>query len=480
MGLAFVPLYIRYLGIEAYGLIGFFVALQAWMNVLDFGMGPTVNRELARRMHDPSQAQSSLNLLRSIEIVSFGAAAASASLLILAANFLATSWFNKQQLSADALYTSIVIMACVISIRLVEGVYRNALIGLQRYWIYNIQRVVYATITPIGAIAVLHYYGAKIEYFFTWQLLAICISVFIMRYFSYSELKKGGGKSQFSKQELKLVFKFASGMFGITLITLLLTQLDKLVLSKILTLEAFGYYALAASLSAALISLVSPVEQAIFPRLSSLYGRGELKSLTVLYHKAAQLVSVILGAFSVALVFFSNEILYLWTQDELVASNTSFILKFLAVGTLLNGLMWVPYKLQLASGWTSLAFRMNVAMVLVLVPLMLYVVPIYGGVGAALVWCLLNLIYVLVTIPIMHSRLLRSEMGSWYLKDVLQPILTVVVINIVFKFAVGFPDGFAMGMGFLTVLMLASVVLAVLSCNQLRIYLRKRLYVELN
>ena len=31
MGLAFIPLYIKYLGIEAYGLIGIFALLQGWL-----------------------------------------------------------------------------------------------------------------------------------------------------------------------------------------------------------------------------------------------------------------------------------------------------------------------------------------------------------------------------------------------------------------------------------------------------------------
>ena len=40
MALAFVPLYIKYLGIEAYGLIGIFVVIQAWLSLFDMGMKP--------------------------------------------------------------------------------------------------------------------------------------------------------------------------------------------------------------------------------------------------------------------------------------------------------------------------------------------------------------------------------------------------------------------------------------------------------
>src|SRR5258708_11875863 len=43
-----IPIYVRLLGIEAYGLIGFFVALQATVQVLDLGVSATVTRELAK------------------------------------------------------------------------------------------------------------------------------------------------------------------------------------------------------------------------------------------------------------------------------------------------------------------------------------------------------------------------------------------------------------------------------------------------
>jgi len=47
MGVAFVPLYIKYLGVEAYGLIGIFAILQSMLALLDMGMKPTLSRELS-------------------------------------------------------------------------------------------------------------------------------------------------------------------------------------------------------------------------------------------------------------------------------------------------------------------------------------------------------------------------------------------------------------------------------------------------
>ncbi|MFN9916356.1 MAG: polysaccharide biosynthesis protein, partial [Pirellulaceae bacterium] len=48
MGILFLPLYIQLIGIEAYGLIGMIALVQIWLGLLDMGMGPMLNREMAR------------------------------------------------------------------------------------------------------------------------------------------------------------------------------------------------------------------------------------------------------------------------------------------------------------------------------------------------------------------------------------------------------------------------------------------------
>ena len=43
----FVPIYLRYIGPEAYGLIGVFASLQVVLSLLDSGLSTTLNKEIA-------------------------------------------------------------------------------------------------------------------------------------------------------------------------------------------------------------------------------------------------------------------------------------------------------------------------------------------------------------------------------------------------------------------------------------------------
>src|ERR1019366_6384617 len=97
MGLAFVPLYIKYLGIEAYGLIGIFALLQAWLGLLDMGMTPTLSREMARFTSGTHSAQSIRDLLRSIEVVGLGVALVIAVGIWVASGWLASDWLRAEK-----------------------------------------------------------------------------------------------------------------------------------------------------------------------------------------------------------------------------------------------------------------------------------------------------------------------------------------------------------------------------------------------
>ena len=69
MNFAFVPVYLRCLGAEGYGLIGVFATMMSIFTVLDLGFGATVKRELARLGGTPDGLSEARTLLRTLEAV---------------------------------------------------------------------------------------------------------------------------------------------------------------------------------------------------------------------------------------------------------------------------------------------------------------------------------------------------------------------------------------------------------------------------
>jgi O-antigen/teichoic acid export membrane protein len=433
IALAFIPLYIQYLGMEAYGLIGLFAVMQAWLTLLDMGMTPTLNREMARFTAGSHSSQSIRDLLRSMEILCFSLATIIALGVWAGSGYLASDWLKAEKLPTIVVAQALSVMAFVVALRFAEGIYRGALLGLQRQVWYNGANAVLATLRWGGAVGVLAWVSPTIEDFFLWQAFVSLLSIVVFAAMVHCLLPKPPSPPKFSRQELDSVWKFARGMMGITFLAILLTQVDKVLLSRLLTLESFGYYTLAATVAGFIYMVIGPITQAVYPRMVEVSSWDDQSALVLVYHQSAQLVTILTVPALMLLSLFSSGVVFMWSGDATLAENTAPILSALILGTFLNGLMWMPYQLQLAHGWTSLTLKVNAVAVVVLIPAIIWVVPRYGAVGAAWIWAALNAGYVLIAIQLMHRRLIPKEKWRWYFSDVLLPIGGAVGVMLLAK-----------------------------------------------
>lgn len=442
-GLVFVPLYIELLGVEAYGLVGFAATLQVGLSLLDVGLATTLNRELARMQGTPTadSARRQRDLVRTLELVYWIAALVIVGLVELAAPSIAQRWLHPERLSAGSVETAVRLMGLVIALQFPFTLYEGGLLGIGRQVSLNVLLVGGATLRFGAVVAILAWVSTTIEAFFVWQVAVSAVQTVAAGLLLWRRLPKAPGPSRFQKTLLLDVWRFAAGMAGISLTAVVLTQMDKLVVSKLLSLTAFGYYTLAASAAGVLYVLFLPLFQAVFPRFAHLTAAGDQAQLSMLYHRSAQALSVLVLPAGAVLAFFSHDIMLAWTQNADVANATRWVVTLFAIGTAINGLMNVPYALQLAAGWTRLAMTANLVAIVLLLPALVLLATRYGVIGAAVVWIALNVGYATIGVAVMHRRLLRGELARWYLNDVGWPLVASVGAAAAARFLLPSPAG---------------------------------------
>ena len=424
MSIAFIPLYIKYLGIESYGLIGLFGMLLTWLGLLDLGMTPTLSREMARYTGGVHTAGSIRNLLRSIECLALLIALIIGLGVWLSSDWLASDWLRTDKLSPKLVAESFSIMGIVSALRFIENVYRSAIIGLQKHIVNNFISIIMSTLRGLGSIGVLIWISKSIRVFFLWQGIISLITLFILGIATYLYLPKTTMRTRFSFESLKGVGSFAGGIIGISLLSLLLTQIDKILLSRLLNLTDYGYYTLASISAGASFLIIGPISQVWAPKLSELHAVNDKLKLTEKYHQGAQLISVFMGSLSIMFLFFGESILFIWTRNAELASKTSIVFRILSVGNLLNGFNTMPYLLQLAYGWTSLVTKINLFAAFLIIPILIIVTPKFGAIGAALAWLFLNAGYVFIGVHFMFRKILTDQKWIWFRDDLLLPILS--------------------------------------------------------
>jgi O-antigen/teichoic acid export membrane protein len=428
MGLVFIPLYIKFLGIESFGLIGIFATLQVIFGLLDVGLGSTLTREMARLSVLPRKEQEMRNLVRTLETLYWSVAVFVGIVIVSLSPFIAHHWIKAGQLSPKTIEQALLIMGFVMVFQMPIGFYSGGLIGLQKQVLLNVINVCMNTLRGVGAVLILWLVSPTIQAFLLWQIVISIINAFLLALFLWRSLPHSDNKTVFQKQLLKNIWRFTAGMSGISILAVILTQLDKIILSKILSLEMFGYYMLASVVAMSLSRLFTPVFLSIYPRFTQLVSINDQDGLKQLYHKSCQFMSVLVLPVAIVVALFSYEIIFLWTQISTTAEQTHLIVSILICGTALNGLMNPPYALQLAFAWTKLSFFKNIIAVILLVPLIIYSAMRYGAIGAAIAWFALNMGDVVLVIPLMHRRLLRKEKWRWYWQDICLPLVVCTFV----------------------------------------------------
>ncbi len=424
----FVPVYLKYIGAEGYGLIGIFASLQVVLSLLDSGLSTTLNKEVARLSSLPKMEQKLRNLVKTLGTV-YWLVALTAGLIAMALSpILAQHWVQPQNLDVQTITYAFLLLSLSLVFQFPAGFYSGGLLGLQRQVVLNLIRVVFATLRAVGAVLVLIFVSKSILAFFIWSLIIAILQAIAYRYSLWYYLPKSSAKTIFDKQELKNIWRFAAGITAIGLTSILLTQSDKIILSKILTLEQFGYYVFAFTLGSIGYMIVAPVSQSYFPKFTVLLTEGKIDELKRVYHQSCQLVTLLILPFSLFLSIFSKEILLIWTHNSVTVDNTWQITSVVSLAVAIHCLMFMPYMLCLAYGQTKLAFYTNIIILIVLIPGFIYSSLYFGALGGALCWLSINIIYLLINPVLIHKLFLKGEAFNWYWGDTIKPIIMCVGI----------------------------------------------------
>ena len=160
---AFVPVYLHFLGIEAYGLVGFAATMQSILFLLDAGMGAAMLRELARLSAIPGSEREQRDTVRTLELIYFTLAFIGGTTVFFLAPLIATHWVQPQHLSIPTVITSIRIIGLMMAMQLTFVLYEVGLMALQRQVLANAFLAVSGTLRSVIAVLVIWLISPTIE-----------------------------------------------------------------------------------------------------------------------------------------------------------------------------------------------------------------------------------------------------------------------------------------------------------------------------
>lgn len=421
-GFVFLPLFLRILGAEEYGLVGFYTVLVGMISLFDFGLGLTLNREMARLGQEADGRERRGDTLRTLESVYVLLVVLMGLVVVLGAPAIAGHWLRSAVLPRGTVEQCIRLMGLACGLQLVGAFYQGGLFGLQKQVTANAAMVGFTLMRQAGSLAAMTLAGSRIENYFLAQAAGHLVQVAASRALVRGAIGGLTRKPRFRWEVLRDVRSFALGVSGAAILGAGIGQLDRLVASGFLTLREFAYYSVASSLAGLLQSIIQPLNQVFFPRLARAPGGGP-GSFSEVLAQGGRALSALLVPAAAVFAAFSWDAIFFWTSDHEAANAGQLVARILIAGVLLNGLASLPATGLFAAGRSNVMLGVNAVLAVLLVPASLLMTRLWGGAGAAATSILLNFAYLVVLPPLIRREGLGGGWRRWLVYTITVPVV---------------------------------------------------------
>ena len=469
ISIAILPVYMKYMGAEAYGLVGFFAMLQGLFNLLDFGLTPTISRQTAQYNAGVETALGFRQLFRSLSLIFSCIALIGGGLLFYFDSYIATHWLKFESLNVSDVLFCLEIMAVCVALRWMTGLYRGVISGFERIVWLSVSSIVIATLRFPGVLLYMYFFGFTVKSFFVFQLIVAVLEFAILAFKAQILLPKLNQSARigWSLQPVKPLLSFALTIAFTSSVWVLLTQLDKFVLSGILPLSEYGYFTLAVLVAGGILQIGAPISSAIMPRMARLHGEQNHAELKAIYIGATEFVAVIVVTAGIVLAMLAKPVLYVWTGDAFLAEKTAPILQLYTLGNAVLVLGAFPYYLQYAKGNLRLHFIGNLVTAIVLIPAIIWAAKNYGAIGAGWAWLSIQLAYLIFWVSYVH-KVIEPRINLQWFKAFLPSVCSVSLLCGVVMYSVSFSQQRGVALLQIVLVSLICLMVAALGSKQVR------------
>jgi O-antigen/teichoic acid export membrane protein len=377
------PVVLHRLGTAAFGVYILAVTVGGLLALLDFGLTPALVTLLSRAWHqhelDESQRLIGTALTLYLAIGAIGGVVF-ALLVPWAVQDLLHVPAALQSSARIALYLS----AAGFAFNMWLAVFNAVPYALQRYDLVAIRIVGLSLITTV-ALIVYALLGGVLEGFVLINVAGAVIGLLIFYLVSRALLPGIHFTPRFDEASFRRLGRFAGFKFAGTVGGIFAFRFDQFAVGAILGVSAAGLYAIPASASQRLLSLLSELASPFFPRASTM--RGDQERLRVLFFAGGRLLALAATPMLLLLFALAEPTLRFWiggTQGLQVAQASTPAFRWLLAALLIQSVAIIPVTFCEAMGKPEINNSFAVASALIHIPLVLLLVPRFGITGAAI------------------------------------------------------------------------------------------------
>ncbi|HEY7821954.1 MAG TPA: oligosaccharide flippase family protein [Acidimicrobiia bacterium] len=391
-----IPVLIRMLGPEFWGLVAFVNLMVVLMMMLNVGISQALSREFAHRWTNEAEGHvRAAYLLRGYEGLYWIVALAVGACVLPFTPWIADNWLNTSPEAEDMARYSVAFAVVLFVVTLPASIYRGTLLAIQEHVLFNVIRST-AVIAKFGlGVLAVQQTGSVLGYltFFVAMsfLETLALAIAAWRFMPSPRRTIG-----FNLHEVRLTLKFSITMTVLVMMGVATTQIDRLLVSVLMPVEELGVYSIAVSLAFGVLQITYPLFTSVMPVLVSIDtdSHRRLRAIRNLLATVLAMVAVLGGLYALA----GSAALSFWLGDPALAQAVQHPLMWLLVGAALNTVYNVGYTNWVSLGQTRWIAWVNILSLGFGVSVLPFTIPSFGLVGATASYVIVNVIGACFTI----------------------------------------------------------------------------------
>lgn len=447
-----IPLLIRELGKDRFGVLALAWALIGYASLFDMGLGRALTQLVAKKLgtgeeHEVSPlAWTSLLLMLALGIVG--------TVVVAAVSPWAVHHALKipEPLQPEAL-SSFYLLGLSVPVVITTVGLRGLLEAHQQFKLVNALRIPIGVFTFLGPLLVLPFSKSLVPVvaMLVCGRAVACIAHLIV---CLRVVPTFGSRLAWDRGAAGPLLRFGGWMTVSNIVGPLMVTLDRFLIGSLVSMTAVAYYATPYEVATKFWLLPGALMGVMFPAFSSSFAQDRNRTVILL---SRSVKSVFLMLFPVILctIVFAQEGLSLWLGPEF-AKNSFRVLQWLAAGVFINSLAHAPFALLQGVGRPDLTAKLHLVELPMYLLFLWLVIRAWGIEGAAIAWTLRVAVDALVLFVLARRVLLgKGRLRLWTIAVTagvgLLLVLATLPQGVLTKslFLLGTIPGFAMASWFL-------------------------------
>lgn len=385
LGAITIPLLIPRLGIERFGVLSLLWTIIGYFSLFDFGLGRAVTQQVATSIGN-RQADSIPQVIKAGVQFTFWTGLLGTGLMLLCAYPLSHYGMGVSTTLQEEVFMSLIVAAVGIVVATVSNGLRGALEGFERFRASNIARIFLGVSIFLFPLISVFLHGSSLVAVTLWLVggrLLSCLLFFVL------VLKlpcENIWRAPIFQDTRRKLFSFGAWMAVTNLVSPLLVNADRFLISYLLGASMVAYYTVPFEFLVRLLILPGALGASLLPYLA----RGRLidpVQFDQMFKKSIRIIGVAMFALCVVSSLLAFPVMQVFISDEF-ASRSWYLAIILAVGVLINGVAYLPYTALHALGRARSTGILHLTEFLIYMPTLFAFIKMFGLTGAALAWVL--------------------------------------------------------------------------------------------